>query len=228
MAEEDQAYQRARTPEQKNRRLDDILDATESILDEGSYHDVTLSAIADRVGYSRTNLSHYVKSKEEILLFLYIRSLRGVLEDMKRIGPTISDTPSMDDLKDAAVRLASMLSTHRNFGRLGALLTSIIETNVSLECLIECKREIIAMMAEGSKLLVESGLFDNADDSTKFLFDLSNYVSGLYPAAHPLPIQSAACAETGYAVLPYEVSLRDFLTVQLVGYRALKGKQLSL
>lgn len=228
MAEKDQTYRRARTREQKDRRLDDILDATGSILDEGSYHDVTLSAIADRVGYSRTNLSHYVKSKEEILLFLYIRSLRGVLEDMKRIGPTISDTSSMDDLKDAAVRLASMLSTHRNFGRLGALLTSIIETNVSLECLIECKREIIAMMAEGSKLLVESGLFDNADDSTKFLFDLSNYVSGLYPAAHPLPIQSAACAETGYTILPYEVSLRDFLTVQFVGYRALKGKRLSL
>ncbi len=225
MTEEDQAYRRARTQEQKDRRLGDILDATESILDEGSYHDVTLSAIAERVGCSRANLSHYVKSKEEILLLLYIRSLRETLADLKEIDQMILDASSANGLKDAAARLASVLSSHRNLGRLGALLTSIIETNVGLECLIECKREIIVMMAEGSNLLVECGLFDNADDSLGFLIDLSNYVSGLYPATHPLPIQRAACAETGYPLLSYETSLRDFLTVQLVGYRALKEER---
>lgn len=225
MAEEDQAYRRARTQEQKDRRLGDILDATESILDEGSYHDVTLSAIAERVGCSRANLSHYVKSKEEILLLLYIRSLRETLADLREIDQMILDASSANGLKDAAARLASVLSSHRNLGRLGALLTSIIETNVGLECLIECKREIIVMMAEGSNLLVECGLFDNADDSLGFLIDLSNYVSGLYPATHPLPIQCAACAETGYPLLSYETSLRDFLTVQLVGYRALKEER---
>ena len=57
MIEEDRTYQRARTREQKSQRLDGILDATRSILDEGSYHDVTLSAIAERVGRSRANLS---------------------------------------------------------------------------------------------------------------------------------------------------------------------------
>lgn len=225
MAEEDQAYRRARTQEQKDRRLGDILDATESILDEGSYHDVTLSAIAERVGCSRANLSHYVKSKEEILLLLYIRSLRETLADLREIDQMILDASSANGLKDAAARLASVLSSHRNLGRLGALLTSIIETNVGLECLIECKREIIVMMAEGSNLLVECGLFDSADDSLGFLIDLSNYVSGLYPATHPLPIQCAACAETGYPLLSYETSLRDFLTVQLVGYRALKEER---
>ena len=106
MTEEDQTYRRARTQEQKDRRLGDILDATESILDEGSYHDVTLSAIAERVGCSRANLSHYVKSKEEILLLLYIRSLRETLEDLREIDPMILDASSADGLKDAAARLA--------------------------------------------------------------------------------------------------------------------------
>lgn len=191
----------------------------------GSYHDVTMSAIAERVGYSRTNLAHYVKSKEEILLLLYVRSLRGILEDMRKIDLEPLGTSSIDDLERAAAILASMLSSHGNFGRLGALLASIIETNVSLECLIECKREIIAVMAEGSSLLIECGLFEDTADSTRFLLDLSNYVSGLYPATHPLPIQSAACEETGYPIPSYEQSLRDFVTIQLVGYRALKRKQ---
>lgn len=225
MVEEDQSYRRARTQEQKSQRLDDILDATEAILDGGSYHDVTMSAIARRVGYSRANLVHYVKSKEEILLLLYVRSLKGILEDMRKIDLEPLDTSSIDGLKHIAAILASMLSSHGNFGRLGALLASIIETNVSLECLIECKREIIAMMAEGSILLVECGLFNDAADSAKFLLDLSNYVSGLYPATHPLPIQSAACEETGYPIPSYEESLCDFLAVQLVGYRTLKETQ---
>lgn len=225
MVEEGQLYRRARTQEQKSQRLDDILDATESILDEGSYHDVTMSAIAKRVGYSRANLSHYVKSKEEILLLLYVRSLRGILEDMRKIDLEPLDASSIDDLEHASAMLATMLSSHGNFGRLGALLASIIETNVSLECLIGCKRDIIAIMAEGSSLLVECGLFENAADSTRFLVDLSNYVSGLYPVTHPLPIQNAACAETRYPIPVYEESLRDFLTVQLVGYRTLRGKQ---
>ncbi len=224
MSKEDQTYQRARTQEQKTQRLDDILDTTESILDEGSYRDVTLSAIAERVGCSRANLSHYVGSKEEILLLLYVRSLKGILEDMRNIDPSALDASSRDDLKTAAAILAAMLSMHRDFGRLGALLPSIIETNVALERLIQCKCEIIAMMTEGADLLVECGLFDDPADSARFLRDLANYVSGLYPATHPLPIQCIACKETGYPILSYEASLRDFLIIQFVGYRTLKGK----
>lgn len=228
MTETDQAYRRARTQEQKDQRLDDILDTTKSILDEGSYRDVTMSAIAERVGYSRANLAHYVGSKEEILLLLYIRSLRGILGDMRNIDPGALDASSIDSLRATATTLATVLSSHGDFGRLGALLPSIIETNVGLERLVECKREIIAMMAEGSHLLVERGLFGDPADSTRFLLDLANYVSGLYPATHPLPIQRTACKETGYPIPPYEESLRDFLTVQLSGYRALKGKRVGL
>ncbi len=224
VGKEDQTYRRARTQEQKNQRLDDILDTTESILDEGSYHDVTLSAIAEKVGCSRANLSHYVRSKEEILLLLYIRSLKGILEDMRGIDPGALDVSSMGNLKNAAAILATVLSSQRDFGRLGALLPSIIETNVSLERLIQCKHEITTLMTEGSDLLVECGLFDDPADSARFLLDLANHVSGLYPAPHPLPIQRAACKETGYPILSYEESLCDFLTVQLVGYRALKEK----
>ena len=225
MIEEDRTYQRARTREQKSQRLDGILDATRSILDEGSYHDVTLSAIAERVGCSRANLSHYVGSKEEILLLLYIRSLREILEAMKEIDPGSLDASSITGLEAASDTLAAMLASHRDFGRLGALLTSIIETNVRLECLVECKREIIAMMTEGSSLLIAWGLIDDSADSARFLMDLSDYASGLYPATHPLPIQRAACEETGYPILSYEESLRDFLTVQLVGYKALREKR---
>lgn len=220
--EEKQGYQRARTQEQKHRRLDDILNVTETILDEGSYHDVTLSAISEKLGYSRANLSHYVKSKEEILLLLYVRSLREILEDMERIDLESLDASSADGIREAAAILAPIVASHKDFGRLGALLASIIETNVSLDCLVECKRKIIAMIASGSELLMKCGLFKSPSDAMRFLLDLSNYVAGLYPATHPLPVQCVACEETGYPLMSYEGSLRDYLVIQLVGYKALE------
>lgn len=216
-----QTYQRARTPEQKQQRLDDILDATEKLLDAGSYRDITMSGIAEALGYSRANLSHYVASKEEILLLLYVRSLKDLLDGLKEMSAASIDASTVEGLKDAAGILAAKVASHKDFGRIGALLASIVETNVSLECLMSCKQRIIAMMDEGSNLLVSCGLFNKQTNAMRFLLDLSNYVSGLYPAAHPLPIQQKAAKETGYPTQVYEDALRDYLTVQLAGYRFL-------
>lgn len=213
---ERRTYRRARTREQKAERLDDILDVTEELLDEGSYRDVTMSSIADRLGYSRTNLSHYVGSKEEILLLLYVRSLRGMLEDLESVG---ANGALSADAAPSAV--AAAVANHRDFGRIGALLSSLVETNVSLECLTRCKMQIMDVLASASALLVQMGALCTKEQAIAFLLDLANYVAGLYPAAHPLPVQIEAARAVGYPVQSYEASLARYIGVQLVGYRAL-------
>lgn len=218
---EGRSYIRARTAEQKDQRLADILDATEGLLDERHYREVTMAAIAGRLGYSRANLAHYVRSKEEILLLLYVRSLRSMLDEMAELcGKGLGARPS-DDVGEAAKRLTALVASQADFGRIGALLSSLIEANVSLECLVACKRDIVAMIAEAAGLLVGCGLFRNGEQASEFLVDLSNYVAGLYPASHPLPIQKEAAAESGYAVRGYRESLERYIAVQLAGYRSL-------
>lgn len=230
METESREYIRARTSEQKEQRLADILDATEALLDERHYRDVTMVAIADRLGYSRANLSHYVRSKEEILLLLYVRSLRGMLDDMKALGAEglggadvarDADAAS-DDIVSIAKRLAALVARHEDFGRIGALLASIIETNVGLDCLVACKRKIVDAIAEASELLAGCGLFPDGARATEFLIDLSHYVSGLYPASHPVPIQKEAAREVGFAIPGYRASLERYLAVQIAGYRAMR------
>lgn len=214
----DRTYQRARTDEQKGQRLADILDATEGLLDERHYREITMTSIANKLGFSRANLSHYVHSKEEILLLLYVRSLEEMLVEMKDIGRTgLSDNATSD-----SKRLAALVARHTDFGRIGALLSSLIESNVSLGCLTSCKKRIVEVMSEASDLLIECGSFRKSKDATGFLVDLSNYVAGLYPASHPLPIQVEASQEAGYPIRSYEDSLERYIAVQLAGYQALE------
>lgn len=213
----DRTYQRARTEEQKNQRLADILSTTEELLDERHYREITLTSIADRLGFSRANLSHYVRSKEEILLLLYVRSLEEMLAEMK----CLCATGFGDSVANDSKHLAALVARHTDFGRIGAVLASLIESNVSLECLISCKKRIVEAMSEASTILVECGLFREHRDATEFLIDLSNYVSGLYPASHPLPIQVKASREAGYPIRGYEDSLVRYIAVQLAGYQAL-------
>ncbi len=210
-------YRRARTEEQKDQRLTDILDVTEALLDERHYREITMAAIAERLGYSRANLSHYVRSKEEILLLLYVRSLHEMLADMEAIRPAALS----GEVEEAAKRLAGLVVKHEDFGRIGALLASLVESNVSLECLVSCKRQILEAMDKASELLVKHGFFWDREHAADFLVDLSNYAAGLYPASHPLPIQLEAARVAGYPVPGYRESLERYIVIQLFGYQVL-------
>ncbi len=63
-------FERARSLEQKEARIEEIKAAAESLFNEVPYHEITLSMIADRLSWTRANLYRYFKSKEEIFLDL--------------------------------------------------------------------------------------------------------------------------------------------------------------
>ena len=61
---------RARSAEQKEQRLDQIKDAVRRQFATRPYHEITLTTIADELGWSRANLYKYVCTKEEVFLLL--------------------------------------------------------------------------------------------------------------------------------------------------------------
>ena len=65
-----QDFKRARSAEQKCQRLADIKNATAQLYREFPYHEITLTTIAERLGWSRASLYKYVTTKEEIFLEL--------------------------------------------------------------------------------------------------------------------------------------------------------------
>ena len=61
-------YIRARSDEHKEERLSQIKEATAELFASCPYSEITLTTIAEKLGWSRANLYKYVTTKEEIFL----------------------------------------------------------------------------------------------------------------------------------------------------------------
>ena len=61
-------YIRARSDEHKEERLSQIKEATAELFANCPYSEITLTTIAEKLGWSRANLYKYVTTKEEIFL----------------------------------------------------------------------------------------------------------------------------------------------------------------
>ncbi|RDC25848.1 hypothetical protein, partial [Eggerthella lenta] len=122
-----------------------------------------------------------------------------------------------------AVRFAAACGRHRNVGRVGALLTAIVETNVDVERLAACKREMMQLSLDSARLFARRFPFLSDEDAMNLVMDLVHYVAGLYPAAYPLEVQREAMRRAGFeqAERSFEQTLARFTAVQLNGYRAL-------
>lgn len=126
---------RARSAEQKEQRLEEIKGAARSQFQTHPYHEITLTTIADELGWSRANLYKYVTTKEEIFLLLagdecsgYFEALLAALPEGCGLAPDV-----------VAEVWAGIANAHQEYFRLGDLLTTIIETNVTVERLARFK-----------------------------------------------------------------------------------------
>lgn len=135
---------RARSPEQKEQRLSEIKGAARRQFAERPYHEITLTTIADELGWSRANLYKYVTTKEEIFLLLtadecdaYFEALLAALPEGGKLSPA-----------EAADAWADVAAAHQEYFRLGGLLTTIVETNVTVERLMDFKRGYYAHVTE--------------------------------------------------------------------------------
>lgn len=225
-------FKRARTDEQKRERLAGAVDAADRLLDRFPYREITMTSIADELGFSRANLGHYVRTKEELFLLLYLRDLTALHDELGALageddGGAGGDGEGAGDfdggIEAFAVRFAAACGRHRNVGRVGALLTAIVETNVDVERLVACKREMMQLSLDSARLFARRFPFLSDEDAMNLVMDLVHYVAGLYPAAYPLEVQREAMRRAGFeqAERSFEQTLARFTAVQLNGYRAL-------
>lgn len=125
---------RARSPEKKQERFQQIMDVTNQLFLNHSYHDITLTTIAKELNWSRGNLYKYVNTKEEIFLELYLEKQNQFVEDLKQ-----SFTLQQLDPKTFADKLSTIFNNNRIYLRYHSILSNIIETNVDVEKLADFK-----------------------------------------------------------------------------------------
>jgi len=129
-------WKRARTDEQKEQRIDAILDATARLYATASFEKITLAAIAREANFTRSNLYKYFRSKEEIFFEFLKHDVRIWRRDLVRQYADISAC-SVEAFADIWVKV---LLRHKRLLRLVSVLYAHLEKKASHESLIGFKQ----------------------------------------------------------------------------------------
>lgn len=134
-------YIRARSPEHKQERMDAIMTAADTLFAERPYHQITMGAIAEALGWSRSNLYKYASTQEEVFLALHSAKNRAWIEEL---ADKLADAPLPSE--DFARIWAEVTERHGGFLRYQEIIIAIIESNVTLERLTAFKRDFAEML----------------------------------------------------------------------------------
>lgn len=167
-------YIRARSPEQKQERMEAIMAAADKLFQKQPYHQITMGTIAQELGWSRSNLYKYAATQEEIFLALHSAKNRAWLEDIER---TLERAPL--PASEFAHGWAEATERHADFLRYQEIVISIIESNVTLERLTQFKRDFADMLAPVTALLARQCGIDEAA-ATDLYLTLLYQAPGLY------------------------------------------------
>ena len=179
------------------------------------YHEITLTTIAEELGWSRANLYKYVTTKEEIFLLLtgnecdtYFDALLAALPEGRERA-----------LADVADTWADVASAHQEYFRLGDLLTTIVETNVTVERLMAFKRGYYERVAELRAHLPQ--VIGIAPERVEpLLLAVYYHATGLVSScwSNPLIAEALERLEIERPELDFRAEMRDFIGMCLEHY----------
>jgi TetR/AcrR family transcriptional regulator len=141
---------RARSPEDKEQRRQDILDHAWALFQARPWAEITMSDVAEASGLSKAALYRYFETKETLFLELeaallgsWLHELGGALDRLPR--------PATPELVSAL--LADSLVARPGLPRLLSLLHVSLEQNVPLDAALDFKRSLLAWLAQlGTRL----------------------------------------------------------------------------
>ncbi len=131
------SLKRARTQDQKHFRRQQILEAAEQHFHDVGYEAFSMASLAKLAGVVKGTLYLYFKTREEVFLTLYNRSLSRYSETF--LGSCQHDMTDHDYVR--TLYTTAMDDAH--FVPLLTRLEHVIEHNVSIESLIASKRHFI-------------------------------------------------------------------------------------
>jgi len=135
-------FRRARRDAEKAQRRDAILASAGALLRASGFEGFSMSVLARKAGVAKGTLYLYFETREEVLLALYVETLRDFVEALTaRLRAPMSDEDFSEAFEAAAV-------ADPNFLALRARLESVIEHNVSVERLVEAKRAMRDLVGE--------------------------------------------------------------------------------
>jgi AcrR family transcriptional regulator len=95
----------SRLERKRNKKIDEILSATNEVLRDKGYDSINLDEVADKVDLTKASLYHYFSSKEELLTSCLDRVAEDAGARMRKVLEEYADAP-------AGVRLQHLVLEH--------------------------------------------------------------------------------------------------------------------
>lgn len=115
------SFLRAHGEEQKQERVQQIVDATVELYDEIGYDKITFSKIATKVNFSRINLYNYFSCKEDIFLLILMQEIRLMVADAEA-----TFTEAVDDREAFCHEWAEVILRHQRLLSIFSITNTII------------------------------------------------------------------------------------------------------
>ena len=191
------AFQRARKPAEQELRRAAILRAAAELFDAEGEQGASLSAIAARAGFTKSNVYRYFESREEVLMSLFVSELAGFVASFET---DMSDcTPG--DLDTIARISADGFVSRPRFCALISILSSVLERNVSIEKVVALK-QVVASENQRIANAMASRLPGATFEDCAWVATMgASMVAGMWPNVTPSPVAAKVLAMPEYAHL---------------------------
>lgn len=207
---------RARSPEHKAQRAAEILSAATLVLDRDGIKGVTLASIATEAGVVKSNLYRYFESREEILFRLMLIESRK-LEEAGNVA--LGAFEGQNDIEGAARAFARIATENSRFCLLISQMAPILEQNISVEKLIELKRETVGILVSVSASLHRAVPDLGEPGAIQVMHTIIFHIAGLWPMANPTQavLKALEQPDLAFMKLDFEDSLAQTFVLLMKG-----------
>ena len=188
---------RARSDEQIEQRINEIVDATARLYEENRFEDITFAMIAKEADFTRSNLYRYFQTKEDIFLELMKHDIALWRADI--LENFADGNLSLHEVAEASVEL---ILKHRRMVKLFTILFTLLEPNASLEALTAFKQKINEEIGMVAQFLSTVLPFPSVETAAEFLTAQSSLAIGAYPMMDLTPKQIEAMQTIGMDTSP--------------------------
>jgi TetR/AcrR family transcriptional regulator len=178
-------WQRARSEEQKEYRISEIVNATARLYKKHSFDQISFSLIAKEAGFTRSNLYKYFSSKEEIFLEFLIQDTHRWRADLLKT----CRRSKIKSIEQFAPLWVKTIIKHNRFLDLLSLLPTFLEKNVTEQKLVDFKRNIVNESEMLSEFLCEIFPALSPQQAGEFLELQLASVIGLYQITNLSEVQ---------------------------------------
>ncbi len=209
-------WQRARQPEQKQQRRQEILAAAAALYDEHGFDGASLNAIARAAGLAKSNVYRYFSGREEIFLGLMAEDYD---EYVGALNDALGALAGSDDVEAVGGVIASTAAARPRLCALTSVLSGVIEQNISEEAFVEFKQSVLDVSERIAALLHGALPSLPVEAAHEFQRYLQALAAGLWPMGTSTKKFDAVMArpEFEHFCVDFEGDLRRSVTALLRG-----------